>query len=65
VRKKAEGFNYAAAAQPSDFTSPQRHPQSGRSTSSRPQPRPGGGAAHGGQRSSSARSHGSRRFRPR
>ncbi len=65
VRKKAEGFNYAAAAQPSDFAPPQRHPQPGRSASSRPQPRPGGGAAPGGRGSSSARSHGHRRFRPR
>ena len=66
VRKKAEGFNYAAAAQPSDFAPPQRHPQRAHTASSRPQPRPaGGGASHGGQRSSAARSHGNRRFRPR
>ena len=65
VRKKAEGFNYAAAAQPSDFAPLQRHSQPGRAASARPQPRPGGGAAPGGQRSSGARSHGNRRFRPR
>lgn len=65
VRKKAEGFNYAAAAQPADFAPAQRHPQQGRAGSSRPQPRPGGGAAPGGQRSSSVRTHGHSRYRPR
>ncbi len=66
VRKKAEGFNYAAAAQPSDFAPPQRHPQRAHASSSRPQPAPGGGgASHSGQRSSGARSHGNRSFRPR
>ena len=65
VRKKAEGFNYAAAAQPSDFAPPQRHPQRGNASSSRSHPAPGGGTSHGGHRSSGNRSHGNRRFRPR
>ena len=65
VRKKAEGFNYAAAAQPSDFAPPQRHPQRAHAASSRSHSAPSGGASHGGQRSSGNRSHGNRRFHPR
>jgi ATP-dependent RNA helicase RhlE len=64
VRKKAEGFNYAAAAQPSDFADPQRHQPRPHAEPARPQSRPGG-VSHGGLRSSGARSHGHRRFRPR
>jgi ATP-dependent RNA helicase RhlE len=66
VRKKAEGFNYAAAAQPSDFAAPQRQQPRPHAASSRPQSRPsGGGAPHGGLRGLGDRSHGHRRFRPR
>jgi ATP-dependent RNA helicase RhlE len=65
VRKKAEGFNYALAAQPSDFAPPHRHPPRAHTGSSRPHRAPGVGASHGGHRSSGARSQGPRRFRPR
>jgi len=67
VRKKAEGFNYAAAAQPSDFLAPQRNSErSHAASSSRPQPRQGGGGSRpGGQRGTGGRSQGHRRFRPR
>jgi len=65
VRKKAEGFNYAAAAQASDFPPPHRHQP-------RPQPRAHAASPHprsssaGGSSQSGARTHGQhRRFRPR
>ena len=71
VRKKAEGFNYAAAGQPAE-AEPQRQrqqhrPQQQRSQSSSSQPRSssGGGPRQGGNSRPSGRSFGQRRFSPR
>jgi ATP-dependent RNA helicase RhlE len=66
VRKKAEGFNYAAAVPASDFAAPQRQQPRAHAAATHGQSRPaGGGATHPGHRSSGGRSHGHRRFRPR
>ena len=62
VRKRAEGFNYHAAAPQFDSAS-ERHPQSPRS---QPRPASGGGQRSGGQRHAGGRSHTNhRRFGPR
>jgi ATP-dependent RNA helicase RhlE len=70
VRKKAEGFNYALAAQASDALPPHRHQQQhqprAHSSSSPPEPAFGGGPRHGGHGGSGSRTHvHQRRFRPR
>ncbi len=68
VRKRAEGFNYAASAPAMSLESPQRHHQNGHGSSSSSHPRsaPAGGPRHGGHGQSAARSHGyHRRFAPR
>jgi ATP-dependent RNA helicase RhlE len=66
VRKKAEGFNYAVAAQQSD-ASDHRHPQQqAHNYSSPPRSAPGGRPRHNGDGHASARQHGqSRGFRQR
>jgi len=65
VRRKAEGFNYAASAPPSDATAHQRHHQRVPGSSSHPRSAPGGGPRHGGHGQSGEHSHGHRRrFRP-
>jgi ATP-dependent RNA helicase RhlE len=61
VRKRAEGFNYAAAGQPADARDQQRHPQGQRGAPSHPRSTPAGGPRHGGHGHSGPRSHGHRR----
>jgi len=66
VRRKAEGFDYAASAPPSDAAAQQRHHQSAHGSSSHPRSAPGGGLRHGSRGQSGARAHGNhRRFHPR
>jgi ATP-dependent RNA helicase RhlE len=66
VRKRAEGFNYAVAAQASDVSN-QRHPQRrAHAPSSHPRSASNAGPRHGGHGHSGARSNGhGRRFGPR
>ena len=65
VRKRAEGFNYAAAGPAMSVEAPQRQQQGQRGHSSPPRPTQGGGAQHGDRRQPGAQSEGQRRFRPR
>ena len=66
VRRKAEGFDYAASAPPSNAAAQQRHHPSAHGSSSHPRSAPGGGPRHGGRGQSGERAHGHRRrFRPR
>ena len=66
VRKRAEGFNYAAAGPAVSAEAPPRYSHGQRGHSSHSRPAQGGGAQPGGQRSSGARSAGHRRhFSPR
>jgi ATP-dependent RNA helicase RhlE len=66
VRKRAEGFNYAAAAQPADARDQQRHHHGQRGASSHHKSLSGGGPRHDGHGHSVPRSHGHRRhFGPR
>ncbi len=61
VRKRAEGFNYAAAGPAISAEDSPRQQHGQRGHSSQPRPAQGGGAQHGGQRSFGARTQGHRR----